>query len=93
MNIFWALQNVDNTFVEGYVKVRDYCHVTEKYRGAAHRYCSINVSLNYKIPIVFYNLKKYDTHLIMQELGKIWITKMQGLWPLIIISYTFFLSY
>ena len=70
MKIFRILQNVDNTFVEGDVKVRDHCHVTGKYRGAAHRNCSINISLNYKIPIMFHNLKDYDTHLIMQELGK-----------------------
>ena len=79
MNIFWALQNVDNTFVEGYVKVRDYCHVTEKYRGAAHRYCSINVSLNYKIPIVFYNPKKIWCTSYYARTWQIWITKMQGL--------------
>ena len=26
--------------------------------------------LNHKIPVVFHNLKNYDSHLIMQELGK-----------------------
>ena len=31
---------------------------------------NIKISLNYKIPIVFHNLKNYDAHLIMQELGK-----------------------
>ena len=36
----------------------------------AHRDCNINVKLNHKVPIVFYNLKNYDSHLIMQELGK-----------------------
>ena len=40
------------------------------YRGSAHRDCNINVELNYKIPVVFHNLKKYDSHLIMQEIGK-----------------------
>ena len=59
----------DNAFVKGDVKVRDW-NGTGIYRGAAHRYCNINVSLNYKIPIVFDNLKNYDSHLIMQELGK-----------------------
>ena len=37
----------DNTFVEGDVKVRDHCHVTGKYRGAAHRDCNISSSRNY----------------------------------------------
>ena len=36
----------DYTFVESNVKVRDHCHVTGKYRSAAHRDCNINVSLN-----------------------------------------------
>ena len=60
----------DNTFVEGDVKVKDQIHVTGKHRGAAYRDCNINISLNYIIPVVFHNLKNYDTHLIMQELGK-----------------------
>ena len=41
-----------------------------KYRGSAHRDCNINLKLNYKIPVVFHNLENYDSHLIMQELGK-----------------------
>ena len=28
-------------------------------------------STNHKIPLVFHNLKNYDPHLIMQELGKV----------------------
>ena len=32
--------------------------------------CNINVKLNHKIPVIFHNLKNYDSHLIMQELGK-----------------------
>ena len=33
-------------------------------------HCNINLKLNHKIPVVFHNLKNYDSHLIMQELGK-----------------------
>ena len=51
-------------------KVRDPCHITGKYRGSAHRDSNFNLRLNHKIPIVFHNLKQYDSHLIMQELGK-----------------------
>ena len=40
------------------------------YRVTAHRYCNINFSLNYKIPIKFHSLKSYDAHLIMKELRK-----------------------
>ena len=58
-------------YVEDDVKVKDHCHITGKYRGSAHRVCNINVELNHKISILFHNLKNYDSHLIMQELGKI----------------------
>ena len=60
----------DNTYLEGDVKVRDHCHITEKYRGSVHRDCNINVKLSHKIPIVFRNLKNFNFHRIMQELGK-----------------------
>ena len=60
----------DNDYIDADVKVTDHCHITGKYRGSAHRDCNINVQLNHKIPAVFHNLKNYDSHLIMQELGK-----------------------
>ena len=64
---FWIC---DNDYINGDVKVRDHGHITEKYRVSEHRDCNINVELNQKIPIVFRNLKNYDSNLIMQELGK-----------------------
>ena len=36
----------DNIFVEEYVKVRDHCHITRKYRDIEGRDCNINGSLN-----------------------------------------------
>ena len=60
----------DNDYIDNDVKVRDHCRITEKYRGSAYRDCNINLKLNHKIPVVFHNLKKYDSDLIMQELGK-----------------------
>ena len=61
----------DNDFTNnGDVEVRDDCHITGKYRGSAHRDCNINTKLNKKIAVTFHNLKDYDSHLIMQELGK-----------------------
>ena len=35
-----------------------------------HRDCNSNVKLNHKTPVVFHNLNNYDSHLIMQQLGK-----------------------
>ena len=60
----------DNDYVDNDVKVREHCHITRKYRGFAHRDCNINLKLNHKIPVVFRKVKNYDSHLIMQELGK-----------------------
>ena len=51
-------------------KVRDHYHITKKYTGSTHKDCNIIVKLDHKIPAVFCNLKKYGSHLIMQELGK-----------------------
>ena len=61
--------NCDNDYVHIDIKVRDHCHITVKYRDSAHRDCNINLKLSHNIPIVFRNVKNYDSHLIMQELG------------------------
>ena len=60
----------DNDYTDGDVKVRYHYYITGKYRSSVHRDCNINVKLNHKIPVVFHNLIKYDSHLVMQELGK-----------------------
>ena len=54
-----------------YYKVRDHCHYTGKYRGAAHNICN----LRYKVPkeihnVVFHNGSTYDYHFITKELVK-----------------------
>ena len=51
-------------------KVIDHCHISGKYRGSRHRNCTTNVKPNDKIPAAFHNLKNYESHLIMQDLGK-----------------------
>ena len=60
----------DNDYVDNNVKVRDHCYITGKYRGSAHRNCNVSLKLDHKISVVFYNLKNYDSHLIMQEQDK-----------------------
>ena len=59
-----------NDYIDGDVKVADHCHITEKYRGSAHKDSNINVKLNHKISVIFHNLKNYDSHLLMEELVK-----------------------
>ena len=49
-------------------KVRDHCHVIGKFRGAAHRDCNINFQLTKKVPVIFRNLRGYDSHLIFNKL-------------------------
>ena len=58
-------------YITGDKKVRDHCHITGKYRGSAHEDCNLNFKLTNKIPVVFHNLKGYDSHFIMQEIGNI----------------------
>ena len=50
-------------------KVLDHCHLTGKYRGAAHNKCNLNYKVPNFIPIVFHNLSGYDTHLFIKKLG------------------------
>ena len=50
-------------------KVRDHCHITGKYRGAAHKKCNSELRIPKKLPIIFHNLEGYDGHLIFRELN------------------------
>ena len=50
--------------------MRDPCHITGKFRGAAHWSWNINVQITKNVPVIFHNLKGYDSHLIFNELDK-----------------------
>ena len=50
--------------------VRDHCHITGKYRGAAHRNCNWQFNMHadhFKLPVFFHNLTGYDAHVILSE--------------------------
>ena len=51
------------------VKVRDNCHVTSKFRGAALNKCNLKLRIPGKLPIIFHNLQRYDRHIIFKELN------------------------
>ena len=64
-NNCWICKKFSNNDEE---KVRDHCHVTGKFRGAAHESCNLNLKLTEKAPVIFHNLRGYDSHLIFNEL-------------------------
>ena len=64
---FWICKKSIGNYEE---KVRDHCHLTDKFRGAAHWDCSINFQLTKKVPVKFHTLRGCDNHLIFNKLDK-----------------------
>ena len=50
-------------------KVRDHCHFTDKYRGAAHNTCNLRYKIPKNIPVIFHNGSTYDYRFIIKELA------------------------
>ena len=65
-------EKFENKYVKDkkYREVRDHCHYTGEYRGAAHRSCNLKYSVPKTNPIAFHNGSKYDYHFIIKELAK-----------------------
>jgi hypothetical protein len=49
--------------------VKDHCHYTGTYRGAAHNTCNLRMKQPKFIPVLFHNLEGYDAHLFIRNLG------------------------
>ena len=49
-------------------KVKDHCHYTGKFRGAAHSICNLNYNDQKEIPVIIHNAT-YDTHFILNQLA------------------------
>jgi hypothetical protein len=50
-------------------EVRDHCHLTEAYRGAACNSCNLRCRTPNYVPLLIHNLSEYDLHFIVRELG------------------------
>ena len=64
----------DKKYNEEDIRVRDHCHITGRFRGSAHQECNLKLKMKpeeIKIPVIFHNLRGYDSHFIMQEIGSI----------------------
>ena len=62
-----------NEFISTDIIVRDHCHITGEYRGAAHQNCNLKYRINsksWKLPIFFHNLRGYDGHLLIKAVKK-----------------------
>ena len=59
----------EGEFTEDDEKVRDHCHYTGKFRGAAHNSCNLKFQKPKFIPVVFHNLSGYDAHLFIRNIG------------------------
>ena len=51
-------------------KVRDHCHFTGKFRGAAHNGCNLRYKVPKEISIVFHNGSTYDYHFLIKKLAE-----------------------
>ena len=53
------------------LKVRDHCHFTGEYRGAAHNECNLKCRKPLILPVIFHNLQGYDSHLFIKQLAEV----------------------
>ena len=67
-NSCWICKKFVNNNNE--VKIRDHCHVTGKFRVAAYRNCNVNFQFTQKVPVIFYNLRGYNSNLIFNKPDK-----------------------
>ena len=51
-------------------KVRDHCHYTGKFRGAARSECNLRYEVPKEIPVVLHNGSTYDYHFIIKQLAE-----------------------
>ena len=64
-----------------YLKVRDHCYYTGKYRGAAHHsICNLKSNVPNEIPVVFHNSSNCDHYFIIKKLANEFEEKIRVSW-------------
>ena len=51
-------------------KVRDHCHYTGKFRGAAHSIWNLRYKVPKEISVIIHSGSKYDYHFIIKDLAE-----------------------
>ena len=59
---------------KNYLKIRDHCYYTSKYRSEGHSICNLKFSVPNRIPVVFHNDLNYDHHFFIKKLA----SRVQG---------------
>ena len=64
----------NKSYTKDDIKVKYFQPITRKFIGSAHNKCNLKLQIDpdkIKIPVIFHNLRGYDSHFIMQEIGEI----------------------
>ena len=71
-SVIFVKETFENKYLKDkkYRKVRDHCHYTGEYRGAAHSMCNLKYSVPKEVPLVFDNGSNYDYRFIIKELAE-----------------------
>ena len=66
----WMNKPKYESLKESRKKVRDHCHITGEFRGAAHNKCNLNTRKYLNIPIYAHNASGYDNHFVITEMSQ-----------------------
>ena len=51
--------------------VRGHNHITGRYTGSAQNDCNLKFKLSKKIPVIFHDLREYNSHPVTEEIGRL----------------------